>query len=180
VIDQRILQLNNEGLSASKIAKIVGRHQTYVSKQLKIHGIVNKFTYGPGRKKIPRPCNLCGKPKEKLKNKYCHECFSKQLHRHKQNADEYGDSTTRRKHLIRVRGHQCENCKRKTWMGMEIPLQTHHIDGNADNNNENNLKLLCPNCHTLTPNYSGKNMGTNSSRNAYRKKYRKEVSEYAI
>ena len=28
-------------------------------------------------------------------------------------------------------------------------LQVHHIDGNRDNNNINNLIILCPNCHAL-------------------------------
>lgn len=34
-----------------------------------------------------------------------------------------------------------------------IPLEMHHIDGDFLNNKEDNLKLLCPNCHSLTSNY---------------------------
>lgn len=40
-----------------------------------------------------------------------------------------------------------------------IPLEIDHIDGNSDNNNEDNLRLVCPNCHSLTPTYRGANKG---------------------
>lgn len=40
-----------------------------------------------------------------------------------------------------------------------IPLEIEHIDGNAYNNKENNLTLLCPNCHSLTSTYKGANKG---------------------
>lgn len=53
----------------------------------------------------------------------------------------------------------CFNCKLTTWMDNPIPLELDHIDGNNQNNNLNNLQLLCPNCHALTPNYRGKNKG---------------------
>ena len=40
-----------------------------------------------------------------------------------------------------------------------IPLEIDHIDGNSENNLENNLRLLCPNCHALTPFYKNLNKG---------------------
>lgn len=40
-----------------------------------------------------------------------------------------------------------------------IPLEVDHIDGNADNNSEENLRLICPNCHSLTSTYRGANRG---------------------
>lgn len=39
------------------------------------------------------------------------------------------------------------------------PLEIEHIDGNADNNKEENLTLLCPNCHALSPYYKNLNRG---------------------
>ena len=40
-----------------------------------------------------------------------------------------------------------------------VPLEVEHIDGNYLNNVENNLDLLCPNCHSLTSTYKGANKG---------------------
>lgn len=41
----------------------------------------------------------------------------------------------------------------------KIPLHVDHIDGDWKNNTEINLRLLCPNCHSLTPNYGSLNNG---------------------
>lgn len=56
--------------------------------------------------------------------------------------------------LIALRGKRCcEKCGLTEWMGEEIPLQIHHIDGDHYNNDLNNLQILCPNCHALTKNF---------------------------
>ena len=49
----------------------------------------------------------------------------------------------------------------------KIPLEVEHIDGNYKNNKENNLILLCPNCHSLTSTYKGANL--NNGRKTRRK-----------
>lgn len=54
--------------------------------------------------------------------------------------------------------HQCNSCLLSEWLEEPIPLELHHIDGDHCNNNLDNLAVLCPNCHTLTPNYRGKNI----------------------
>lgn len=36
---------------------------------------------------------------------------------------------------------------------MKVPLQVNHIDGDSTNNSRDNLELICPNCHSLTPTY---------------------------
>lgn len=41
----------------------------------------------------------------------------------------------------------------------QVPLVADHVDGNWRNNNEKNLRLLCPNCDSLTPTYAGLNRG---------------------
>lgn len=51
-----------------------------------------------------------------------------------------------------------------------IPLEVEHIDGNYQNNTEDNLTILCPNCHSLTPTYKGANKG-------HGRKDRKQYSE---
>ena len=54
------------------------------------------------------------------------------------------------------RGWKCENCGNTERLGQKIPLQTHHIDGDSEINELENLQLLCPNCHALTENYCKK------------------------
>jgi hypothetical protein len=53
--------------------------------------------------------------------------------------------------LIKERGHNCERCGLHTWQDIQITLELEHTDGNNRNNERDNLKLLCPNCHALTP-----------------------------
>ena len=48
---------------------------------------------------------------------------------------------------------RCSCCRNSHWLGGEIPLELDHIDGCPTNNRFNNLRLLCPNCHALTPTY---------------------------
>lgn len=59
------------------------------------------------------------------------------------------------------RGHRCECCGLSTWNDVPIPLQVHHKDGDRLNYEEDNLELLCPNCHALTDSYCGKNIKDN-------------------
>jgi hypothetical protein len=53
---------------------------------------------------------------------------------------------------------QCGWSKKNIYTG-KIPLEVEHIDGNYLNNSEENLILLCPNCHSLTSTYKGLNKG---------------------
>lgn len=63
-----------------------------------------------------------------------------------------------RKRLIQegIKKEECENCHNTIWMGVKIPLELEHINGINTDNRKENLKLLCPNCHALTPTYRGK------------------------
>lgn len=56
-----------------------------------------------------------------------------------------------------IKEHICEECENVEWLGKKIPLELHHINGNRFDNRIENLKLLCPNCHTFTDNYRSKN-----------------------
>jgi predicted HNH restriction endonuclease len=49
----------------------------------------------------------------------------------------------------------------------KTPLQVHHIDGNSENNIENNLQLLCPNCHSLTENFGSRNKNAPRGKSTY-------------
>ncbi|MGW2839836.1 HNH endonuclease signature motif containing protein [Streptomyces sp. NPDC001493] len=43
-----------------------------------------------------------------------------------------------------------------TWQGRPLPLEVDHIDGNWRNNRAENLRMLCPNCHSTTDSYRGR------------------------
>ena len=53
-----------------------------------------------------------------------------------------------------------------------LTLQLDHIDGNSDNNNLENLRLLCPNCHTQTDTWVSRNT-KNTKRNGYLGRYKR-------
>ncbi len=61
-----------------------------------------------------------------------------------------------RENLIPYKCHICGNDGE--WLGQPLTLQLHHIDGNRENNSLSNLMFLCPNCHSQTDNYGGKNV----------------------
>lgn len=53
----------------------------------------------------------------------------------------------------------CQQCGITHWLGQPAPLELHHENGNHYDNRLKNLKLLCANCHRLTPNWGGKKKG---------------------
>lgn len=79
------------------------------------------------------------------------------------NYKDYTRPVQLKKHLIIKRGCKCEgiDCGISSWMGKPIVLELDHIDGNRTNNEETNLKLLCPNCHSQTPTWRGRKLKIN-------------------
>ena len=64
-----------------------------------------------------------------------------------------------RKRLLYERNNTCEDCGIcGTYNGKPITLELDHIDGDHYNNKLENLRILCPNCHSQTPTYRGRNM----------------------
>lgn len=63
----------------------------------------------------------------------------------------------RRALLETGRDHSCEGCGLKdSWQGKAITLEIDHIDGDWKNNTKENLRFLCPNCHSQTDTFFNK------------------------
>jgi 5-methylcytosine-specific restriction endonuclease McrA len=65
-----------------------------------------------------------------------------------------------KKRLIKegYKEYKCEICGINSWMGKELSLQLDHINGINNDNRIENLRLLCPNCHSQTETFSGRNI----------------------
>lgn len=108
------------------------------------------------------------------KYKFCsHQCnksYNKKVIFNKiENGDITIDERQYKKYLIVKYGEKCMECgwcdtNKKTG---NIPIQLEHIDGHSENNNLSNLKLLCPNCHSLTNTFGALNKG-NGRKNRYK------------
>lgn len=116
-------------------------------------------------------CLFCGKSiiSKKLR-KYCNNNCQLDYQMMKR-VNNNPSSQTMRNYLIKKYGC-CQICG---WKEINIytkksPLELHHIDNNHLNNDENNLQLLCPNCHSLTERYKG---NCKKSTRDFRSKYYK-------
>ena len=125
-------------------------------------------------------CLNCGKPLTNRQRKYCNsscqgEYQSKMKIEAWQNGEydglsgQYNLSKVIRKYLLEKKGYKCELCG---WGEMNpfsgtIPLEVHHKDGDYKNNDEDNLQVLCPNCHSLTDSYKSLNKTGREDRDKY-------------
>lgn len=128
-------------------------------------------------------CLYCNKPLKSSRNKYCNNTcqnnyqYTQYIDNWKKGNEnglkgKYQISNHIRRYLYKKYDNKCAKCgwsKKNTYTNI-IPLEIEHVDGNYLNNNENNLILLCPNCHSLTATYKGANQGNG----------RKDRSKYSL
>lgn len=53
--------------------------------------------------------------------------------------------------------NRCDECKICEWNGQKVVCELDHVNGDRHDHRLHNLRLLCPNCHSLTPTFRGKN-----------------------
>lgn len=63
----------------------------------------------------------------------------------------------KRKRILLEQDGKCAHCGLSEWMGKPIALEIDHKDGNNQNDERENLEAICPNCHSMTPTWRGRN-----------------------
>ena len=112
-------------------------------------------------------CLACSKLLEHNKKIYCNNKCQQNFAKNARTEDDLLNlsNAALRRHLIEQYGPRCMKCG---WCEVHpitgtVPIELNHIDGNAENKQTSNLELLCPNCHSLTPNYRALNKGNGRS-----------------
>jgi DNA-binding CsgD family transcriptional regulator len=74
-------------------------------------------------------------------------------------ADTYRGRYSLKLRLLRegLKENRCERCGLAAWRDQPLTLALHHVNGRRDDNRLANLELLCPNCHSQTENFAGRN-----------------------
>lgn len=125
--------------------EVVGGHHTNISRRIKAYGIDTSHFQQPSQAGVP-----------------------KQRRAPEQLLVEQEPASARRMQSDRLRRamtalgvvEKCTMCgTQPMWRGHPLPLEVDHIDGDWRNNRIENLRLLCPNCHSTTDTYRGRAKG---------------------
>jgi hypothetical protein len=140
------------------------------------HPVGTTLDYDRGmssRKKSPPPCSNCGRHCEAQDRKFCsRSCQWEADFKRRSALLEKGlyppahQGSFLKRYLIRKLGECCSACgwAERHPLTKKVPVEVEHIDGNWQNNRIENLTLLCPNHHSLTPTYRGLNRGKGRAR----------------
>lgn len=64
----------------------------------------------------------------------------------------------RKELVLKEQDNKCHKCGLSEWMGEPIVFELDHINGKSDDNRRENVRALCPNCHSQTPTWRGRNI----------------------
>jgi len=137
------------------------------------------------KRKESKYCKNCGDPIPR-KNIYCNAICQNEYQNKGRIQDlldgKYVGKVIRgttgswaKEYLLERSNRRCSECGQgEEWNGKPLTLELDHIDGKAYNNTIENLRILCPNCHTQTPTFKNKNKG--NGRHDRRQRYEQGLS----
>jgi 5-methylcytosine-specific restriction endonuclease McrA len=124
---------------------VVGGHHTNISRRIKAYGIdTSHFT----------PVVRIERQRHNQRRRTGEEILEEDTSAYATRVP-----SSRLKRAMRAAGvvEQCASCGiEAVWLGEPLPLEVDHIDGDWRNNRIENLRLLCPNCHSMTDSYRGR------------------------
>jgi hypothetical protein len=127
---------------------------------------VNNKIYKKRKKQGRTHCVFCNGKLTGASVKYCNtRCHQDHRWQRTEQLIESGDTSlyfkNYRKYLIKKHGASCMECgwDRINPVTGNCPIEMDHIDGDPDNNELSNLRIVCPNCHSLKPTYKALNKG---------------------
>ena len=77
--------------------------------------------------------------------------YVESLKNEKQNQN-FEDKSTyyKRLHILNEQDNKCLHCRLSEWLDKPIKFELDHINGDVNDNTRDNLRILCPNCHSYT------------------------------
>lgn len=160
-----IIDLHKQGKDFKDIVKIIGCAKSTVS----------YYIGKRGTKKPNHPCKNCQKNIIASKVFCSQECHLEYKYKNRSNRLKSGqllDNNTIRDALFYEGLKECSIYGISSeWNGKPLTLQIDHINGNSDNNNYDNLRLVCPNCHSQLETTTSK-IKKQTRRNSYLRKHK--------
>lgn len=124
-----------------------------------------------------RKCLHCDIELNTSQNKYCgYDCQQKYQRERRLHTTGFENLSreTRKKILLTKYGNKCSICNITDWQNKPLVMIMDHIDGDSNNNQESNLRLVCSNCDSQLPTYKSKNKG--KGRHYRRERYKQGQS----